>query len=159
MIIKNGKFCRNCGKLPHEVPLYLNRRDRDMTNNSPENFQFLCRPCIAFRNKIERHDDLCVNNNDETAIKINRKNLPVFRESIYNMLVDKGELDYIDTIRSAAEALHLSPVTTQRYMDTMTSSLGRLKKDWKFGKLIVKFKSEADRKMTCREYKIIEDDL
>lgn len=157
MIIQYGAFCKHCGKLPHESQLFLNRIDRDLSNDSQDNFQFLCRPCIAFRNKIERHDDLCVNNNDETAIKINRKNLPVFRKAIYKMIVDKGEIEYIDTIRSAAEVLGLSSVTTQRYMDAMISSLGHLKKEWKLGKEIVKFKTEGHKQEICREYRFYED--
>lgn len=158
MIIKYGEYCRHCGKLPHEVNLYLNKRDRNDEKNTVDNYQFLCKSCIAFRKKIESRNDLCVNNSEETAIKINRKKEPIFRNAIY-MLIDGDEVDYHDIINSAAEILHLSPVTTKRYLNTMTSNWGRLKKGWEWGELIVKFKSETDKKIICRKKGINYEDL
>ena len=159
MIIQDGEYCRLCGKLPDEGTLYLNRKEHDNPRNIIKNFQFLCKSCIAFRKKIECRDDLCVNNSDETAIKINREKQPMFRKAIYQMLAEEGHVDYHDIINSAAEALQLSPVTTKRYIDTMTSSLGRLKKGWKWGELLVKFKSKEEMMITCKEYKITCEDL
>jgi hypothetical protein len=159
MIIQCGEYCKLCGKLPHEAQLFLNRRDKNNPNNSPENFQFLCRPCIAFRNKIERHDDLCVNNNDETAIKINKTKQPKFRKYLYYNLLQQDRIEYDEIINGLAEMLELSPVTTKRYLDPMLSTVGKLKKYMWCGKHYVEFKSKEMRKEAMKEQNLTEDDL
>jgi hypothetical protein len=159
MIILQGEYCRHCGKFPPEADVFLNRKDSNSTINSPENFQFLCRPCIAFRNKIERHDDLCVNNNDETAITINRKKEPKFRKYLYYNLLQQDRIEYDEIINGLAEMLELSPVTTKRYLDPMLSTVGKLKKYTWCGKHYVEFKSKEIRKEVMNEQNLTEDDL
>ena len=128
MIIQHGEFCRNCGKLPHEASLFLNRRDRDETKNSLDNFQFLCRPCIAFRNKVDGHDDLCVKTKtkEETCLSINREKEPKFKEFVYKTISRGYSISSKAIINSGAEEIGASPVTTRHYLDKMVSGSGEL---------------------------------
>jgi len=147
MIIQHGKFCKLCGKLPHETSLYLNRRDRDETNNSPDNFQFLCRPCIAFRNKVDGHDDLCVKQKtgEGTAIAINREKQPKFYKFVYDLLDKYKKLPYKELMYSGAEYLDLSPATTDKYLQKMISGYGKLWIDLHDGEQVVTYKFGMDR--------------
>ncbi len=154
MIIQHGEFCKLCGKFPPEADVFLNRIDRDETNNSPDNFQFLCRPCIAFRNKVDEHDDLCVKQKTEegTAITINREKQPKFYKFVYDLLDKYKKLPYKELMYSGAEYLDLSPATTERYLQRMISAYGKLEKDLQDEEQFVMYKHGMDRNSIQKTY-------
>lgn len=160
LITKYGEFCRCCGKLPDEGTLVLNRIDNNNKNTRLENLQLLCRSCVNLRNKTDEHDDLCVNTQtkEETCLTINKKKEPLFREMVYCDLIEYREMLYTDIINSEAEFLGVSPATTKRYLDKMTSSSGYLTTRQNYQGLIVKFASEIKEqfaKMGLKEKGII----
>jgi len=127
---RDGEYCRGCGALPTERPLVIDHRDNDNGNNSPDNFQLLCRPC-NYRKNPRRPVDECVSEeetHDQSEIEVSRLREPFFRKYAYHLVNEQKTVPEIDIINSGAEHVSISPVTAKRYLNKMCSSIGLLQR-------------------------------
>jgi len=147
LITKYGEYCVHCGALPKESTIVLNRKDNNNKNTSMDNLQLLCRSCVNLKNKTSEHDDMCVKTDrkEETSISINRKKQSKFYNFVYDHLDKRENLPYKELMYSGAEHVGLSPVTTERYLQKMTSAYGKLDKDRIQDEQIVNYKSDEGR--------------
>ena len=128
---RDGEYCKCCGKLSSEGQLILDHIDNNPSNNSPENFQILCRACNFLKNP-RRPLDLC--ENTESCLKTNRTKEPEFKAFVYAEMENAKSKEtgfaisenYL--VNSGAEKVGLSPVTTKRYLDKMCSRAGKLER-------------------------------
>ncbi|KFM14396.1 hypothetical protein SCCGRSA3_00017 [Marine Group I thaumarchaeote SCGC RSA3] len=145
LITKYGEYCQCCGVLPDKATLVLNRKDNNNKNTAIENLQLLCRSCVNFKNKSNEHNDLCVKTEKETAISISRERQAKFYNFVYDHLDEQKKLRWKDLKYSGAEYIDLSPVTTERYLEKMTSGYGKLTKELHCGEQIVMYKDGMNR--------------
>jgi len=145
LITNSGEYCVCCGALPNESTIVINRKDNNNKNNAIENLQLMCRSCVNSKNNTSKHDDLCVKTKEETSISINREKQSKFYNFVYNHLDKHENLPYKELMYSGAEHLDLSPATTERYLQKMTSAYGKLDKDLYQGEQSVMYKSDEGR--------------
>ena len=129
LITLYGECCQRCGALPDTATIVINRKDSNNKNTAIENLQLLCRSCVNLKSKTSEHDDLCVKTREETAISISREKQSKFYKFVYDHLDKRKELFYKELMYSGAEYLDLSPATTDRYLQKMTSAYDKLEKE------------------------------
>ena len=142
LIFRDGEFCKGCGKLSFEGQLVIDHRNNNNSMNDLDNLQLLCRSCNYIKNP-KRPVDECVSESSlETEIQINRTKEPQFKEYVGQRVNEEEKVPEIDLINSGAELLHVSPVTTKRYLNKMCSSLGIYQKITVGNTVVVKYKEE-----------------
>ena len=125
-----GAFCRGCQVLETERQLVVDHRDNDNSNNTPNNWQFLCRTCNYIKNPrlAERPlDSVSVCKKETpTEIRINRDKEPEFRKFVKEEVSIGNEVSEEELINSGAEMAGISPITAKRYLKKMCSEQGEL---------------------------------
>jgi len=142
LVKRDGEYCKGCGALPSERQLVVDHRDNNNSNNNPDNWQFLCRPCNALKNP--RPVDVCGSENgaQATELQVNRTKEPQFKRMLAQLIYEKEHCEEKDLINSIAEILELSPVTVKRYLDKVCSSHGIYQRYKERGSVIIGFKVE-----------------
>ena len=126
IVKRDGEYCKCCGKLPSEGKLVLDHRDNDNTNNTHTNLQILCYSCNYLKNPRKEPLDLCVKEDNESCIAINRKKEPQFKEFVFDEIERKDAVILKNIINLGAAAIDISPVTAKRYLDKLTVEGGEL---------------------------------
>lgn len=126
IVTRDGEYCRCCGKLPHEGQLVLDHRDNNNTNNTHTNLQILCKSCNYLKNSRKEPLDLCVKEDNNSCISINRKKEPQFKEFLFGEIERKDAVKLKNIINLGAAAVDISPVTAKRYLDKLTVEGGEL---------------------------------
>ena len=142
LVKRDGEYCRCCGALPNERQLVVDHRDNNNSNNNPDNWQFLCRPCNALKNPGPV--DVCVSENgaQATELQINRTKEPKFKKMLAQLINEKQYHEEKDLTNSIAERLNLSPVTVKRYLDKACSSHGVYQRYKERSSVVIGFKTE-----------------
>lgn len=147
LVIRDGEYCRGCGKLPHEGQLVVDHRDNDTSNDNLNNYQLLCRRCNYLKNP-RRPFDKCVSENEihetPSEIEINKAKEPKFREYVYWRLNEKGMQPFDDLVFSGAEFVGIASETAKRYLNKMCSLEGALMKFRYVETVVVKYKHLDD---------------
>lgn len=127
IIERDGEVCRFCRKGTASCTLVLVNVNCNTNDNRIENLEVLCKSCNYYRNKI-RSSDKCVNRQyTETCLEINQQKEPLFRQYVYERLRESRRIDIKTLIDDGAEEFRLSPITIQRYLDKLCSSVGLCK--------------------------------
>jgi len=139
---KDGEYCRCCGALPSERQLVVDHRDNNNSNNTPTNWQLLCRSCNYLKNP--RPVDVCVSESEAqaTELQVNRTKEPQFKRMLAQLINEKEYHEEKDLINSIAERLDLSPVTVKRYLDKVCSSHGVYQRYKERSSVVIGFKTE-----------------
>lgn len=132
LVSRDGEFCATCGKAGLSETLVVDHIDNNNANNDPDNLQLLCRSCNTKKNprgkakprnaSAEVHEQSA----SRELIK-NEKCEPLFRQWIETQVSKWSRLELKDAVNSGAEVAGVSPATSMRYLDKMTSSAGKLR--------------------------------
>lgn len=143
LVKQDGEYCKGCGALPSERQLVVDHRDNNNSNNNPDNWQLLCRPCNALKNP--RPVDVCVSENGSqaTELQVNRTKEPKFKKMLAQLINEKQYHEEKDLTNSIAERLDLSPVTVKRYLDKVCSSHGIYQRHKIVDTVVIRYKNET----------------
>jgi len=128
LVKRDGEYCRCCQKLVNEASLVIDHKDNDNSNNSISNLQILCRTCNYQKNPrkpIDSESEV-VNVNASAELQLNRTKEPKFRQFVFHMINEQGEISRQELIASGAEELGISIITAGRYLAKLCSSRGIL---------------------------------
>lgn len=167
---RDGEYCLQCGRRPPTTQLQIDHADNDPNNWDPENLHLLCRKHNSeLRGKtVAEHLELIqgysAKNERERARKRGRENTHLvkelidfrnaspemkansyyetqYREWLLTNIREQGFIVKVEAVNSGAEVVGCSPLTANRYLAKLTSSVGPLKesKDGT-GTVIINFK-------------------
>ena len=131
--LRGGARCQICKISENERELVVDHIDNNNANNSPENFQLLCRRCNYNKNpRLAEREPLdnvgvCVSQQLDIPmeIRINREKEPLFRTYVLQRIAIEGESEKADLVYAGAEKIGISPKTSMKYLKKMCSSEGQ----------------------------------
>ncbi|MDP2729153.1 MAG: HNH endonuclease signature motif containing protein [Dehalococcoidales bacterium] len=153
---RDGDFCLQCKKKPPAVKLQIDHADNDPDNWDPENLHLLCQKHnLELRGKTAAEHKRLIrtysaNNERERARERGRENTHLvkdlvdfrnaspemkansyyetqYREWLLTIVREHGFITKVEAINSGAEVVGCSPLTANRYLSKLTSSVGPLK--------------------------------
>ena len=167
---RDGEYCLICKKKPSVVNLQIDHADNDPDNWDPENLHLLCQKHnIELRGKPTREHKRTIrsysaNNERERArergregthlvkdmvdfrnaspeMKANSYYETQYREWLLTVIREQKFITKIEAKNSGAEVVGCSPLTADRYLAKLTSSIGSLKESKDAtGTVIISFK-------------------
>ena len=168
--LRDGEICIICGAKPPNAKLEIDHIDGDTANNSPGNLCLLCKKhncemrgkkpsehkriiqCHSLQNERARENSLAVPatqftkeildyHSGSTEMQANSLFEMSYREWLMNRVATMQEYLKEDAINAGAEQVGCSQLTTRRYLQKLTSSIGPLyeTKD-AFGRVVLRFK-------------------
>jgi hypothetical protein len=167
---RDGEYCLICKKKPPATKLQIDHADNDPKNWDPENLHLLCQKhnlqmrgkpaaehkrlirSYSAKNERERARErgrestgqvktLVDFRNASPEMKANSYYEIRYREWLLAIIRDQGFITKLEAVNSGAEVVGCSPLTANRYLAKLTSSVGPLKerKD-ATGTVIVEFR-------------------
>lgn len=134
LVERDGLRCRRCGafggshkSLKTKKKLILDHIDNNKENNHPSNFQLLCRACNYKKNP--RLSDAQPGQMTSPVVQTaefdkSRIVEPMFRKWLEKRMKAERRVLKDDALNAGAEYSGCSPLTTQRYLNKLISSVG-----------------------------------
>ena len=167
---RDGEYCLKCKRKPLTIPLQIDHADNKPDNWDPENLHLLCQKHnLEFRGKpAAEHKrlirDYSAKNERERARERGRENTHLvkdmvdfrnaspemkansyyetqYREWVLRVIREGKFITKVEAVNSGAEVVGCSPLTANRYLAKLASSVGPLKESKDAtGTVIISFK-------------------
>jgi len=153
---RDGEHCLSCNKKPPAIKLTIDHADNNPENWDPENLHLLCqkhnlelrgKPAGEHKRLIRAYS---ANNERERARERGRENTNVvkdlvdfrnaspemkansyyetqYREWVLTVIREQRFITKVEAVNSGAEVVGCSPLTANRYLAKLTSSVGPLR--------------------------------
>ena len=140
LVNRDGECCKHCDKIPPEVNLVIDHIDNDNDNNSPDNFQLLCRRCNYLKNPRRPVDLSEREEDDETELQKSRRIRPLIRKFIIHEVNEQGVIPEKELQDGGAELHSCSQQSVKRVIDSMSSPYGILERVKNSGSYFIRYK-------------------